>query len=231
MVKEIVCPFCGSKLEEENGYRCGRFPVCGYKLENKVPFDFNNTEFVVFDFETTGLDNKRDRIIEFGAVKVKNGQIVDTFSLLTNPGRTAAGLPIYIGNDITNLTGITNEQLEGQPEEVYGTQAFVNWIGDTPICVGHNIDRFDVPFFQNACKRANVKFPFQESIDTIKVARGMGMRRRGLIPNEKQPTLAAYYGIEYDAHRAVNDVEALYQIFREMCKEYTPTALKIVGVK
>lgn len=230
MKDKNICPICGAPLDEENDYRCSRFPVCTYKPDIEHPFKFDETEFVVFDLETTGLDSRMDRIIEYGAVKVKGGEIVDRFSLLTNPGKTQAGLQIYISNEIANLTGITNKDLENQPTEAYGTQAFVNWVGDTSLVVGHNIDSFDIKFLKKACERAHVEFPFHESIDTMKMVRAMKMRKNGLIPNDKQPTLAKYFGIEYDAHRAVNDVEALYKIFRELNKEYTPTAMSITHV-
>ena len=70
--------------------------------------NIDDAEFVAFDIETTGLDKKNDAIIEIGAVKFKNGEILDKFDTFVDPER-------FISYDITQLTGITNEMVAGQP--------------------------------------------------------------------------------------------------------------------
>lgn len=65
---------------------------------------FTNT--TIFDFETTGLSPKDDTIIEIAAIRIRNSKQVGTFSLLIDPERE---VPEFI----TNLTGITNEDVQG----------------------------------------------------------------------------------------------------------------------
>lgn len=88
-------------------------------------------EYVSVDVETTGLAPKQDKIIEIGAVRVRDGQIVGSFTSFVNPGRI---LPAHI----TELTGILQEQVDeaGPMERVL--PAFLEFAGDLPL-VGHRI--------------------------------------------------------------------------------------------
>ena len=105
---------------------------------NEIDYSFDN-EYVVFDIETTGLNNVNDRITEIGAVLIKNKKIVSTFSSLINPG-------IPIPEKIQKLTGITNEMVSSAPyiEEIL--PKFLNFVGDRPL-VAHNA-MFDVGFIK-----------------------------------------------------------------------------------
>ena len=97
--------------------------------------DFPNS-YVVIDVETTGLDPTYDKIIEIGALKVENGTLVDTFSTLVNPG-------VPVDDFITQLTGITNDDLASAPALDSALSAFSNFIGDS-ILVGHNVGVSDL---------------------------------------------------------------------------------------
>ncbi len=74
----------------------------GIKQNTYVP------DYVVFDFETTGINPNRDAIIEISAVKVKSGEIMAVFSSLVNPQ-----MPIPYG--ATQVNGITNEMVANIP--------------------------------------------------------------------------------------------------------------------
>ena len=100
--------------------------------------------YVVFDFETTGMNPIVNRIIEIGAVKVIDNNIVDSFSQLINPMQ-------YITTRISNVVNITNDMVEDCPiiEDVLPN--FLEFIEDFPL-VAHNA-RFDMGFLINNAHR------------------------------------------------------------------------------
>ena len=65
-------------------------------------------EYVALDLETTGLEPSKDRIIEIGAVKVRNKEVVGEYGTLINP-------QMEIPDRITELTGISNDMVQGKP--------------------------------------------------------------------------------------------------------------------
>ena len=76
-------------------------------------------------------------------VKMENGVITNRFAQLVQPNNP-------ISFDITDLTGITNDMLEGQPSIRDALAAFLSFIGDTPL-IGHNIQQFDLPILNRCC--------------------------------------------------------------------------------
>ena len=86
---------------------------------------------VVLDFETTGLSpNMGDRAIEIGAVKLINGQVVDTFQQLMNPG-------FRVSSFIERYTGISNNMLRNVPSCAEVMSEFASFVGDSNM-VAHN---------------------------------------------------------------------------------------------
>ena len=84
------------------------------------------TTYVVFDFETTGFNaGGTDSIIEVGAVKICNGEIIDRFDELINPGK-----PLL--KKITELTNITDDMLKDKDDEKTVIKRFIDWTGDLP---------------------------------------------------------------------------------------------------
>lgn len=119
-------------------------------------------QYIVVDLETTGLDPLWNDIIEFGAVRVAAGSIVNRFSSLVNPG-------YEIDEFITELTGITNEMLSSAPVIADVLLDFLNFIGDN-VVVGHNVN-FDVNFiYDNCVSTLNRPFP-NNFIDTMRLSR------------------------------------------------------------
>src|SRR5690554_3442816 len=94
-------------------------------------------ELIAIDLETTGLDSTSDSIIEIGAVQMRDGEIIDEFSQLIDPG-------FPIPSNITHLTGITTDQVVGQPSIDRVLPAFKRFVGDAPV-IGHSIN-FDAGF-------------------------------------------------------------------------------------
>ena len=163
-------------------------------------FDAPDGRFVVFDVETTGLSPSEDALIEIGAVLVKDGQELDRFSTFVQPG---APIPV----DITNLTGIKDEDVKGAPSQKDAVTAFLKFAGDTPL-VAQNAN-FDVGFIYQACH--NHAIPFSPRfIDTLAMARCLLPDLR----NHKLSTVAAHFGhTDFGHHRAIEDAAATAHVF------------------
>ena len=114
-------------------------------------------EFVAFDLETTGLSSRTDRIIEIGAVILKNGEEVDRFQTFVDPERT-------LDRKIVDLTGITDEMLQGAPKIEEVLPKFLEFVGDR-VLVAHNSD-FDTGFIRAECARQGYAYHYT-SADTL----------------------------------------------------------------
>jgi DNA polymerase III epsilon subunit family exonuclease len=184
------------------------------EMEELVEPDFDS--FVAFDIEHTGTfgvnsGDAEAEIIEIGAVKVENGQIVDKFDMLANPGRKIVPM-------VSRLTHITDEMVAGEPPVVEVIKVFKEFVGDS-ILIGHNIKGCDIPHISKAAKRAGVVFD-NKYLDTKKLATSMKQDKGW----EKVTLtyLSEYYGIEQaEAHRAWCDAEANAYVYLELRKEYS----------
>ncbi len=156
-----------------------------------------NTELVAIDLETTGLDPKRDTIIEVGAVRFRvDGTILDEYQQLVNPGRT-------IAFRISQLTGITDRMLSLAPTWDQVRREVMAFIGDAPV-VGHNI-AFDLRFLN-----AHGVFPPGQPLDTFDLATMLLPGR----PHYNLGSLAHYLGVTLnEAHRALDDARATAMLF------------------
>ena len=174
--------------------------------------DFDS--FVAFDIETTGTfgaaaGDAPAEITEIGAVKVVNGQIVDRFSQLANPGRK-------IVPRIARITHITDEMVAGAPDVSTVIRQFAEFVGDA-VLVGHNIKSSDLYYIGLAARRAGVRFenPF---FVTYRYAKQFKARQGWKKLNLEY--LAEQFGISQpDAHRAWCDAEAnvgIYWKLREL---------------
>ena len=214
MKKNNKCPICGELLFVIDGKnRCLNFPIrCTYQesLDNS-----NTNNYIVFDFETTGVNRSVDRIIQVAAVRVKDGVIVDEYDRLVHPGK-------LVSSNISQLTGITNEMLQNEADETVVIPEFINWVNkEKPqYFVAHN-GNFDVDFLKSACRRiGGLVMPVSALLDTLKFARKVFPKgNAGGLQNHKQETLAKHYGIKYDAHNAKEDVKALQQIYVKLCED------------
>ncbi|MCR5798061.1 MAG: PolC-type DNA polymerase III [Eubacterium sp.] len=160
-------------------------------------------EFVVFDLETTGFSEANDKIIEIGAVKIKNGKIVSRFSEFVNP-------EINIPDHITKLTSITEDMVKDAETIETMLPKFLEFIGDA-VLVAHNAG-FDHGFIVEKAKQQGIDTDFTV-VDTVNVA-------RYLIPDLGKATLdnvAKKLKVSLGHHhRAVDDAEATAGIFEKM---------------
>ena len=165
--------------------------------------------YVVFDLETTGLyPHSGDSIIEIGAVKIKNGKIIDRYDKLINPGKD-------LSLEIMNITGITNDMLKGKTSEEDAIKDFMAWVGNIPM-VAHNA-RFDISFIDNAYEKYNLGSLNNIVIDTLGISRYLESSER----YHNLATLVKRYNIPWDEdkhHRADYDSEGTALIFLQMLK-------------
>lgn len=165
-----------------------------------------NGEFICFDLETTGLNAASDRIIEIGAVRIKNHEILDEFCTFVNPETN-------IPDRITEITGINSNMIKGAPKEKEAIQEFIKFCGRSPVLVAHNAN-FDVSFIKATCKRLGINFSFTY-VDSVPMSRCLIMS----IKNHKLDTVAKYLKIpEFNHHRASDDARALAYIFIKLLK-------------
>ena len=159
-----------------------------------------NADFVVFDIETTGFSPVNNKIIEIGAVKIRQGEITDRFSVFVNPG-------VPIPFEIEKLTSINDSMvMDAHPIEVILPQ-FLDFCQDA-VLVAHNAN-FDMSFIMENAKRQGIsrKFTF---VDTLGIA-------RVLLTHQAKHTLDAVaktlsISLE-NHHRAVDDAECTAHIF------------------
>lgn len=184
-----------------------------YMIDDGELIVFNNgkdllksAKFTVFDFETTGLNNRRDEIIEIGAVRVEDGEIVEKYGSFVKPEQ---GIPA----SITELTGINNRMVADAPGIEDVIDEFLNFIGDS-VLVAHNAP-FDFGFLRAAVRKTK-----REKIDnTILDTLGLS---RALLPdlkNHKLNTLSKFMEITLkNHHRAVDDARATAYILDSLLK-------------
>lgn len=181
-----------------------------YLLDDELPVVWSTGEaaanhslyagFVVFDIETTGLEAEKDKITEIGAVKVENGQIVDTFSTFVNPG-------IQIPEFIIKLTGITDEMVAEAPGIEQALESFLDFVGELPVAA-HNAS-FDAGFIKYNVRKLG-KFFNNTIIDTLQMSRCLFPT----LGKYKLNLVAKHLGIKLENHhRAVNDADATARIF------------------
>jgi ATP-dependent DNA helicase DinG len=151
---------------------------------------------IALDLETTGLDPKRDTVIEIGAVKFRGSRTEDSWSTLVNPGR-----PLH--PSIIALTGINDDMLSSAPRLNQVLNELENFVGDLPI-LGHNIT-FDLAFLQ-----PKGLFPYNQSLDTLDMA-------TVLLPTAGRYSLAALAGSlgipVRTTHRALDDAHTTRRVF------------------
>lgn len=157
--------------------------------------------YTVIDLETTGLDPLENRIIEFGAVQVRNGKVTETYSQLiriTEP----------LSQEIEKLTGITVELLEKEGvAEKEGLDAFLEFIGEDQLLL-YNAS-FDMNFLIQACLRYGYPTPENHCMDVLPLAK----KKIRLMPNYKLSTVANHLGLEKQEHRALADCMLTKAVF------------------
>ena len=161
--------------------------------------------YVAVDLETTGLEAKRDKIIEIGAIHVVNGREIAAFHSMVNPHRR-------LKEQITELTGITDDMVENAPDIGDIIEEFAEFCGQAPL-LGHRI-MFDYSFLKRAAVNHGVPFE-KNGIDTLKLC-------RHFLPEDQPKNLSAaceFFGIRRKkAHRALEDARDAHYLYQRLAE-------------
>ena len=176
-------------------------------------------EIVCFDIETTGLKVTQEAITEIGAVRLRNGEIVETFQTFVDPERR-------LTPEIIGLTGITDDMLRGAPKLKDALTAFLAFAGNAPLAA-HNAE-FDISFIRAGCRKCGI--PFEPTyIDTLILAQnllpGLGKYKLDIVAEHLQLP-------QFNHHRASDDAVPVAQMltkFFPMLEERGVTRLKQIN--
>lgn len=179
------------------------FENYGTKVENKE-LDLSYTkakklspDFVVLDFETTGLDYKENEIIQFGVVEYQDGKVVDEYSRYFKPNKP-------VGKTVMRKTGITNEFLEDKPKLSKEYMEELKNLLEGKTIVAHNAP-FDLKYLLKNLHDFDIDHKKFRVFDTLTHSRRLIKET----PNHKLETLKNYFDLDDGlSHNALNDCRA-----------------------
>ncbi|MBP3619726.1 MAG: ribonuclease H-like domain-containing protein [Clostridia bacterium] len=172
---------------------------------NRYTDKIKGKTIVVFDIETTGLDFATDQIIELGAVKIENGNIVEKFSTFVKPTKP-------IPAEVVDLTGITEDMVEDAPSIRNVIKEFYDFTRGCVLC-GHNVIGFDIKFIRREGEDYGLEFD-NDIIDTMKEAQAS---RKLKITRFNLGAVVKALGLVLEgAHRAWNDAYATAQVLLKL---------------
>lgn len=173
---------------------------------NERDMSIEDATYVSFDLETTGFSVVHDGITEFGAVKIKNGEVIDRLQSFINPGKE-------ISTRISNLTNITNEMVSNAPTIKEFLPQILDFFSDC-ILVAHNA-KFDIGFLNENLKRNQMPTINNPIIDSLALARAIMKPMKSY----RLGAVCRVYRVAYDdevAHRADYDAEVLGSVLTMM---------------
>ncbi len=212
---------------------------CGFNCEGGYDYDFSGDfseeyrlehridkgrslvclpkDYTVIDLETTGLSPRCDEIIELAAIRVRDGEIQDSYQQLVKP-------KVGISEFISSITNITNEMVANAPRIEDVLSEYLGFIG-SDVVVGHNVC-FDVNFIFDNCASIFGNAFTNNYINTVRVAKKLLD-----LPHYRLSDLCAYFGISREnAHRALADCQMTHDLvgkLREKCEEIGCSDLEI----
>ncbi|WP_391573712.1 PolC-type DNA polymerase III [Cohnella sp.] len=159
----------------------------------------------VLDFETSGLDPARDRVIEMAAIRCYGGEIVSQFQTLVR-------FEGALAPKITEITGLTSADLVHGMDEETAFRILNRIIGDS-IIVAHNA-LFDLGFLHHALMRFAKRSFNNDFLDTLTIA-----RERHTYPHNLKEMCDRYGIVLEGAHRSLNDIIACWKLLEKMNEE------------
>ena len=175
-------------------------------------------DYTVFDLEATDKIVTYAKIIEIGAVRVRNGEIIDSFQTLVNP-------KMPIPTEVSSITGITNDMVADAPHIEEILDSFIEFIGDD-ILVGHNITTFDTNLLYDELMAYCGKKLQNDYIDTLYIS------QRGIdhnsIENYKLSSICDYFCVNREhAHRALNDCIMTHDCYQKLADLHESTGFAL----
>ena len=173
---------------------------------NEKDMSIEDATYVSFDLETTGFSVIHDGITEFGAVKIKNGEVIDRLQSFIHPGKS-------IGTRVSQLTSITNEMVANAPSIKEFLPKILEFF-EGSILVAHNA-KFDIGFLNESLKRLGQESIQNPVIDSLALARAIMKPMKSY----RLGNVCRVYRVNYDdevAHRADYDAEVLGSVFTTM---------------
>lgn len=175
-----------------------------FELQDKYNAKITGKTIVVFDIETTGLDPETDQIIELGAVKIENGNIIEKFSTFVKPTKK-------IPYEVVELTGISEDMVADAPPIELVMKDFYEFTRGCTIS-GHNVIGFDIKFIRREAENLGLEFD-NPLIDTMNEARVARLK----ITRFNLGAVTKALGITLEgAHRAWNDAYATAQVLLKL---------------
>lgn len=161
-------------------------------------------DYVAIDIETTGL-GRSARIIELGAVRMRHGRKVASYSQLVNP-------QIPIPAKVTQITGITDRNVKGKPTIDKALPKFYAFCGQDT-WIGHNIHRFDIPIIKHEAERVGAGIPDVNFYDTLEISQVYLPQ----LEHHRLKDLIRYFSIaKNERHRAADDAAQTAQVFEHL---------------
>lgn len=197
------------------GYLCDNAKPLSNPISSQIDYPLDG-EMVVFDLETTGLNASSVEIIEIGATKVKNGEVIDSFSAFVNPGKP---LPF----EIINLTGIDDSMVKDAPKIFEVLPEFKEFCGDLPM-VAHNAD-FDISCVKANCNRLGITWDMSY-LDTVPIARFL---LKDLFKTKLDNVAKALGIVLKNHHRAVEDAACTAEIYIKMVEMLGNLGVKTIS--
>lgn len=206
------------KIKENKGFESNMIakkPEKGSNFSMNIVSDCSFDSFVAYDLETTGFSNTYDCIVDIGAIKVINGEIVERaefiFDELVKPYKKS------ISPQITELTGITKDDVKNARPMWEVIPDFMEFVGDLPL-VGYNNNSFDNHFLVRAARHSNIVItnPVFDCLSLgkkYKTETGMSSASLGKITEALGITITR-------AHRAYPDAVATAKVFMELKEKY-----------
>lgn len=188
-----------------SGLKQGFSKASKYRMMQTGTKQKKEDQYIILDLETTGLDVKKDSILEIGALKIKEGDIVDSFSCLI---RQTKKIPEHI----VKLTGISEDivKMEGIALKE-ALDRCMRFVGNNTVW-GYNVS-FDMEFIEEACKKEDVRFGISKTKDVFRMAK----KKLDNVKNYKMETVAKYFSPNWEqVHRALEDSELTFRILMKL---------------